>query len=234
MDYKIEGLKGLVTTKLGRSAIDKGEEVCITDEGLCFPKSLLPFSVILWIDVPQKALAILHIFYGDVKRGYELYKKYPYSQKGRICWIHKRLAKAVEQIISGAKREKVVEKLEGEVRRRWPNVCYEFNNTDLALSLVESLREEGYDVSLSGKDDELVINVEGRGVVFKKRDVHDHLALLELLSLKPKEAKEILMGLGSDESCEGLRSFVKALARAEGLPHVLGLLIRKAKGFHQT
>ncbi len=229
MDYKIEGLSGLVTTRLRKSVVEKDDELCLKDEDLCFPKSLLPLAILLWVNSPQKALSLLHIFYGDVKKGYELYKRYPYSTRGKICWIHKRLAKAVEQIINGAGRVKILERLEGEIRRRWPNVCYEIDNTDLALSLVENLREAGFDVSLTEKDDELIMKSSEGVIKFRKRDASDHFVLLELLSLKPQEAMRIVEGLGSDESCEGLRKFVRAISYATNSPHILSLLLKKAR-----
>ncbi len=230
MDYKIEGLERLIVTKLKKPAEVNDDKVCIKDENLCVPRSVLPFAILLWIDVPQKILSLFHIFYGDVKRGYEIYKKYPYSKQGRICWIHKRIAKAVEQILNGQRREKVLDRLEGEILRRWPNVCYEIDNTDLALALVENLREKGFNVSLIEKGNDLYIKVGDEGEVkFNKREAKDHILLLELLSMPPENAMTALEGLVADDSCEGLRKIIKALLAAEKYPLLLSSILEHTK-----
>ncbi len=224
MNYDlVEEILGLIPTVEGMS----------DGEVLLKPKDPLLLEAIALYVRPEKARPLLRILFSEDKevrrRAYEEYLKYPYS-KGRPCWLHRALAKAVSQIMMG---KDAIPKLSEELRKRWPRVCREVDVLPEALKLVTDMNEKGYTASSKVEGDEITLNTSFGPLKLERRKAEDLMLIRELRELlrNDKEKFEKAMELlGADLSgCFDLAEMVNFMEDIPKYGFIRLRLRRKAK-----
>jgi len=208
--------------------VSNGREVIEVEPGYAVQ------AIALWVE-PRKAWSIIRILYGDkaqARRAYEEYKDLPYTSAGKVCWLHKALAKAVNQRIKGADKEKVLSWLEDQVYRRWPNVCGEVDVLPEATKLVTMLNNIGISSSVNLKDSDVEVKVRGHLLTLKRRSPYSLLLIKELKRLAKEKGEEfediIRLIAGEAASCKDLAKMLVTRASLSGYPLIKHELLTKA------
>ena len=232
MDLK--ELAELISSSLGLKADVDGSEIVISDgkESVRAEPGYSLQGIALWVE-PKKAWAVLRILYGEgsqVKRAYEEYKGLPYTTSGKVCWLHKALAKAVSQRVKGAEKARVLSWLEDQVYRRWPNVCGEVDALPEVTKLVTTLNSMGISSSVNLVDKDVELRVRGYKLLLKRRSPYSLLLAKELRRLAENERFEQLVKFLSGEvgGCKDLAEMMVLRKSLEGFPLVKHMLLERA------
>ncbi len=206
-----------IENRLGLMVSVDGDTLTISDgsENVKAKPSELLMAIALWVE-PKKAWSVMRILYGDqrtAKEAYEEYKNLPYSSSGRVCWLYKALAKAVEERVAGAPKAKVLRQLEDKVYRRWPNVCGEVDVQNEVTKLVTELNSLGISSSMSVDNNEITLRIGTKTLKLERRSPFS-LSLVKELRKMANEDLDLLMEvlkLSSKGGCEGLvaRTLIK-------------------------
>ncbi len=232
-----EEVAEIIENALGLKAAVEGNEVVITDgkEEVRAPADYTLASIAMWVE-PRKAWSVIRILYGDKAQGrkaYEEYKELPYTTTGKVCWLHKALAKAVNQRLKGADKERVLGWLEDQVYRRWPNVCGEVDALPDASKLVTLLNEKGVSASLNLVDKDIELKIRGYPIRLKRRSPKTQKLLKELRKLA-KENHETLIELmpllsGSAKSCIDVARAIVYRDELKEYPMIRNILLEFAE-----
>ncbi|UXD22261.1 hypothetical protein IPA_03000 [Ignicoccus pacificus DSM 13166] len=219
------GLK--VGVEDGKIRISDGKEEVLAEPGYTLP------AIALFVE-PRKAWSVIRILYGDkaqAKKAYDEYKELPYTTSGKVCWLHKALAKAVNQRVKGADKERVLTWLEDQVYRRWPNVCGEADSAPELTKLVTELNSLGVSASMNLDKSEVELKVRNYTLRLRRRSPQS-LKLIKELRKLAKENHEIipdLVKLMSDPaSCLDLAKALKLREELKKYPMIRDKLLESA------